>query len=337
MATKKKLTERMLRAAYAVASRIVYRDSAHSDWMYEKMQRPTTCLALALNLAYYALKVPRIFRVVTVMVEPVFGCNLRCKTCWRVLDLEGRRPPLMPWELFCKFVDGLPKQVESLVFSLMGEPLLHPRLHEMIDYAADKGLRPILFTNGTLLEGEALTRIARSRLSVLNMSIEADQENADEMRGVDLAVLRRNLAAFAKAKRPETEVKVSIVAHPGNLDKIPFVLDEWRGIAEHIKISPQLGIAEEPGEPPLCMEPWRGNLNFYTNGDVSPCCCDWYTELAIGNMHSQTLPDIIHGEAYRNLLRRFLAGQVPNLCLKCKEFTVEGAPLRLRKRSRLRK
>jgi len=326
-----------MRSAYAAASRMVYRDAGHADWMYEKMQRPSTCLALAANLALYRLHIPRIFRVVTAMVEPVFGCNLRCKTCWGVLDLAGRRPPLMPWELFCKIVDDLPKSVESLVFSLMGEPLMHPRLHEMIDYTAEKGFRPILFTNGTLLEGEALGRIAQSRLSALNLSIEADAKNAEHMRGIDLDVLHKNLAAFRAAKRPETEVKVSIVAHPGNLDKIPTVFQDWSDLAENIKISPQLGLSDTAGEAPLCMEPWRGNLNFYTNGDVSPCCCDWYTELAIGNLHTQDLPEIIAGEAYRALLRRFLAGQVPNLCLKCKEFTVEGAPLRLHKRPNRRK
>jgi MoaA/NifB/PqqE/SkfB family radical SAM enzyme len=332
----KTLTEHVLRAAFAVASRIVYRDSVHADWIYERIQRPSTCFALAMNLAYYALRVPRIFRVPMVLVEPVFGCNLRCKTCWGVNEFEGHRPPLMPWDLFCKFVDELPKSVESVTFSLWGEPLLHPRIHEMIDYVAGKGIRAILFTNGTLLKGETLERIAQSHLSVLTVSIEADNKNAGEMRGIDLDVLRGNVAAFAKVKRSDTEVKLSIVAHPGNQDKVSSVLKEWSEFAEHIKISPQIGTSKDFGEQYLCMEPWRGNLNLFTNGDVSPCCFDWNTELPIGNLYSQTLPEIIQGEAYHSLLRRFLAGQVPNKCLKCKEFTVEGAPLRLHKRKNRR-
>ncbi len=337
MTKQRKLTERMLRAAYTAASRIIYHDPVHADWMYEKMQRPATCCALAINLACYVLRVPRIFRILMVVIEPSFGCNLRCKTCWRVLDLEGRRPPLMSWELFCKFVDGLPKSVETVTFSLMGEPLLHPRLHEMIEYVADRGRRAILFTNGTLLKGETLRRLAQTRLSVLNVSVEADRENAEEMRGIDLDVLRENVAAFVKAKRPGTEVKLSILAHPGNRDKVQSVLKEWGEFAGHIKISPPLGVSEEPGESPLCMEPWRGNLNFYTNGDVSPCCYDWHTELTVGNLHDQALPDIIQGRAYRGLLRRFLSGQAPDRCLKCREFTVEGAPLRVRKHPHSRK
>ena len=326
------LEERLLRFSFRVASRILYGSGAHADWAYEKMHRLRTCRALAMNLAYFYLRIPKIHRIVTVMVEPVFGCNLRCKTCWGVLDLEGRRPYLMEWDLFCKFVDQIPDSVESITFSLMGEPLLHPRLHEMIDYAADRGLRTVLFTNGTLLEGDNIARIVNSSLAILNVSIEADAKNAHDMRGIDLDVLRNNIEAFIAAKRPETEVKLSLVAHPGNIELVPKVADQWRDLVEHIKISPQLGLVETPGPPPLCMEPWRGNLNFYTNGAVSPCCCDWYTELTIGNMRSQDLSEIIHGEAYRDLLRGFLAGNVPEVCTRCKEFTMEDVPLRLRKR-----
>ena len=126
-------SEPVLRLAYRLASRLLYRSGAHADWAYEKMQRPGTIFALAMNLAYFYLERPRIHRIISVMVEPVFGCNLRCSTCWGVLEFEGRRPPLMDWDLFRKVVDQTPEYVETLTFSLMGEPLLHPRLHEMID------------------------------------------------------------------------------------------------------------------------------------------------------------------------------------------------------------
>jgi sulfatase maturation enzyme AslB (radical SAM superfamily) len=338
VAYRKTLTERMLRSVYSAASRIIYRDALHADWMYEKMQRPATCLASIVNVAFYALRIPRVFRITSAMIEPVFGCNLRCKTCWGVLDLEGRRPPLMSWDLFCKLVDTLPKSVESVTFALLGEPLLHPRVHEMVDYIAGRGLRPIIFTNGTLLKGEVLERLARSRLSVLNVTIESDAENAGEMRGgMDLDTVRENVAAFARIKRQDTEVKLSIVAHAKNRDRLSSLLKEWSEFAEHIKIIAQVGVSESPGESPLCLEPWRGNLNFFTNGEVSPCCFDWYTEMSIGNLNLQTMREIVLGEAYRSLLRGFLAGNAPDKCLICKEYSVDGAPLRLRKYPYLRK
>lgn len=321
-----------MRLIYRIASRVFYRSPLHEDWLYEKFRRPSSIVALAVNYTCFALRIPYVHRIVSAMVEPVFGCNLRCKTCWGTLDLAGRRPPLLSWAIFCKFVDGLPGSVESIVFSLMGEPLMHPRLHEMIAYAEGKGFRTILFTNGTLLEGENLLRIARSPLSVLSISIETDPENAQKIRGIDLEQIKTHIRAFQAAKNSCTEVKLSLVVHPDNLKHMPTLQEDWKEYATHIKISPQLGIGEPAAEPPLCLEPWRGHLNLYTNGVVSPCCCDWFTSLAIGNLNEQPMKEIVMGAAHRELLRGFLRGEPHPVCLSCREFTVDGAPRRLRKR-----
>lgn len=313
----------------------MYRSSANMDWAFEKIRTPSSCLALALNLVCFYLRIPRVFRAVTVMVEPVYGCNLRCRTCWGVLHFhEDARPRFLEWDIFTKFVDELPRSVEAITFSLMGEPLLHPRLDDMIEYAHQKAFRTILFTNGTLLAGERLDRLARTHLDVLNVSFETDPGNAARMRGIDLEELRANIRAFIQEKRHETAVKLSLVAHPDNLDRVETVAKDWADVTEHIKVSPQLGVCDEAGPAPLCLEPWRGNLNLYTNGDISPCCCDWFIDLCIGNVRTQRVGDILRGEAYRNLLRRFLAGDPPTNCLHCREFTVPGAPLRLKKRFR---
>ena len=56
--------------------------------------------------------------------------------------------------------------------------------------------------------------------------------------------------------------------------------------------------------------------------------------MCIGNLHDQDFAEIIHGESYRELLRRILDGHAPKRCARCKEFDVEGIPLRIRKRFR---
>jgi len=328
-----KLTERALRAALWLASWAIYHNGIHADWAYEKMQRPRTWLTLAANLANYFSRRPRVHRMFGVVVEPVFGCNLRCQGCWGAYALAGRRPTHMPWRLFEEVVDQTPSYVETITFSLMGEPLMHPRLHEMIAFAADRGFRTIVFTNGTLLTGDALIRIAQSPLAVLNVSVEPDAESSHEFRGVDLAAVRRNVDAFLAAKRSETQVKLSLVAHSGNYERLGRVWEQWAGVVRHVKISPRMGTNFEAGGPgPLCMEPWRGNLNVFTNGDVSPCCFDYFAELAIGNLYRQTLEEIVQGEAYRDLMAGLLAGQAPQRCVQCTEWKAEGVPLRAPKR-----
>ncbi len=324
--------ERLLRTGFTLASHLLYRGGEHSDWAYEKMQRPATCLALALNYAAFYARVPRIYRLTSVMVEPVFGCNLRCKMCWGSLGFEGRRPRLMEWDIFRKLVDQIPSYVETVTFSLFGEPLLHPRLHEMIDYAADHGFRTILATNGTLLEGDNLARIAGARLNVISFSFETDADVARATRGIDLDTIRRNMEAFDKARRPDTEIKLYFVAREGNRAEIERVRVELQGLAKHIKVSPYVGWSEEALPLPVCIEPWRGNVNVFTNGNVSPCCFDWYNDMCIGNLYEQDFGAIVASDRYRALLRRILDGKAPPRCTHCKEYDMEGVPLRIRKR-----
>jgi organic radical activating enzyme len=317
-----------------MASRILYGSEIHSDWAYEKMQRPATVLTVAMNFSFYLLGVPRIRRVFSVVVEPVLGCNLRCATCWAASwGLEQEKPRLMSWELYRKIVDQLPAYVETITLSLGGEPLLHPRIQEMIDYGADSGKRMVLFTNGTLLTGERLRQIAASRLAVLNVSGETDSDLAREIRGTDQDAVRANVERFLAAKRPDTEVKLSLVLHERNVDRLGNVQREWGRLVTHVKVSPS--VRRDPAHSTrVCVEPWRGNLNILSNGLATPCCFDIGGSLAVGDFNRQTFDQIAYGAAYRELLRRFLAGNPPSRCGQCSEFQAVGVPTRLLKKKR---
>jgi radical SAM protein with 4Fe4S-binding SPASM domain len=81
------------------------------------------------------------------------------------------------------------------------------------------------------------------------------------------------------------------------------------------------------------MEPWRGNINIFTDGTVSPCCLDAFVDLSIGNLNTEPLADILKGEAWRELLRSTLAGNAPERCSRCSEFSDVGTPKRAPKRN----
>jgi pyruvate-formate lyase-activating enzyme len=328
-------SDSVLRKLYRAGSRLFFGSGDNADWIHEKVQRPWNALALARNIASYCLCLPRIPTIVTLTIEPVFGCNLRCKYCFcwgeSAPDMDGLRPYLMPWHLFTKAIEEAPKSVESVTLVGMGEPLLHPRISEMVDLCADRGLRSIIFTNGTLLTGETLEKLAASRLSVLTVSVEADAEDSRDLRGVDNAVIRRNLEGFLELKRPETEVKLSIVAHEGNVDTFRNAHRDWDSLVTTVKVNPRMGY-EETGSPQVCMEPWRGNLLVLTDGQVTPCCLDCMADLAIGNLNQQSFDDILCGKPFRELLSRFTIGEIPDRCVRCSEFTAPGLPRKAPKR-----
>ena len=320
-----------MRGAFWTASRILYGSPAHADWAYEKIQRPVTCVRVFANVLSYYLRSTRPPIPFSATVEPVFGCNLRCKTCWGGLNLEGLRPPLMPFALYESAIKQMPRSVESITFTMLGEPLLHPELDEMIRLAADHGFRTVLFSNGILLQGEKAEMLSRASLDVLNISVETSREQSLAVRGADLDAIRENARAFAAMKSPQTEIKLSVVAHEGNVAEIPRVLDDWKGIATHLKVSPRMSM-DVPGPVRVCMEPWRGNINIFTDGSVSPCCIDAFVDLPIGNLNDQPLADILRSDAWREILRRTLAGNPPERCVRCGEYSGGGMPKRAPKR-----
>ena len=321
--------EKILRTAFGAASYVFLGDSSQADWIYEKIHYPRTCAVLAMNVLYYLLRRPKVRGIISLIVEPVSACNLKCTYCWGEMGhlLEGLRPEQMTWELFCQAIDQAPRTIETVAVGGQGEPMLHPQFNEMIDYIEDRGMRAILYTNGTLLTGDRLERLARTKLSVMNLSIEPDAETCREYRGIDLETIKRNVREFLDKKQPKTEVKLSLVAHDGNVDRLESVWDEWAGMISEVKVSPRFGNQGDP-KAILCMEPWRGSLYIMTNGNVTPCCFDCFEDLVIGNIGEQTLGEIIHGQAYRGLLARFLKGDTPERCMTCTQFRAPRIPLR---------
>ncbi len=327
----------MLRTSYRIASRLLFGNGEHADWMYEKMQRPRSIWLTAMNLLHYWRGVPRIAGLTSVVVEPVYGCNLRCTTCWGRIPYRRIRPPRMAWDTFARIVDHLPSSVETLTFSLAGEPMLHEELGRMIDYAYQAGVRVILATNGTLLKGDRLETVADSSLSVVNVSVETDAETARAVRGIDLEEIRENIRQLVARKRPTLEVKLALVAHERNAAKIAKVREDWAGLIDYVKVSPVFQFNGQ-NNTRVCMELWRGNFNILTSGAVMPCCVSIFGgdpgDLVLGNVNEQTLTEIMRGERYAQLLRDTLAGQPPRLCLRCSEFRAPTIPRRAPQRDR---
>jgi MoaA/NifB/PqqE/SkfB family radical SAM enzyme len=322
------ITERLLRAVCRIGSRAVYGTGEEADWIYEKIQRPSSYYLVARNLINWKLRRPRVEGVVALMVEAVFDCNLRCSYCYRTRlspHLQPR-PRLIDWETFRAVVDQAPASVETIQLCGMGEPTLHPRLCDMIGHIALSGRRPSMFTNGTLLRGELLERLAKTPLAVLNVSVEPDEESSREYRGVELDTIRQNIRRFLAAKRPETEVKVRMVAHPGNIELVAKAAEAWRGEVQGVKVGRLINMKEGHRTGFTCMEPWGSNLFVFTDGKISPCAMDMFKDLVIGDIHEQSFDEIIHGRAYRDILERFARGEPPGLCAECSEVHVDGVP-----------
>ncbi len=325
------ISANILRSSYRLASRLLFGNSDHADWIYEKLQRPRSVYLTAKNLLYYWMGVPKIAGLTAVVIEPVYGCNLRCKTCWGRMPYRRTRPSRIAWDTFQRVIDTMPSSVETVTFSLAGEPTLHDELGRMIEYSHEAGVRVILATNGTLLKDERLEMVASAPIAVVNVSAETDAETAWEIRGIDLDELRENIRRLIERKRPETEVKLALVAHEKNSERIARVHEDWAGLIDHVKVSPVFAFNGKDNTR-VCMELWRGNINVLTDGKVMPCCVSIFGgdpgDLVIGNINEQTMTEIIEGERFHQLLQDTIDGRPPELCRSCSEFKAPSIPRR---------
>ncbi|MFO7695345.1 MAG: radical SAM protein [Vicinamibacterales bacterium] len=112
-------------------------------------------------------------------------CNLTCFGCPSHAPGSGWRAHAsdddLPWDDFQRACSQLRQMgTRKLILIGEGEPLLHPRILDVIAEAKQNGFFVILLTNGTLLDGELAPAIAASGLDELRISLWAADEREYE-------------------------------------------------------------------------------------------------------------------------------------------------------------
>ena len=116
-------------------------------------------------------------------------CNLRCRHCYMSSDGQKYEGELTTEEAK-RFIDDLAEfRVPVLLFS-GGEPLIRADFFELAEYARDKGVRPTLSTNGTLITREVAQRIKDLGVGYVGISLDGLADVNDMFRGVEGAYQR---------------------------------------------------------------------------------------------------------------------------------------------------
>ncbi|NLB18133.1 MAG: radical SAM protein [Syntrophomonadaceae bacterium] len=117
-------------------------------------------------------------------------CNLRCQHCYIEADDVSYANELTNEEAKRFIMDLAQMEVPVLLFS-GGEPLLRRDLFELGELAATNGLRPVISSNGTLIDDETAKRIKDAGFQYVGISIDGLRETHDSF--------RRKVGAFDQA------------------------------------------------------------------------------------------------------------------------------------------
>lgn len=265
-----------------------------------------------------------------VYVEITNVCNLACSFC----PGTKREARFMGAEEFRAIADKLAGHTKFLYFHLMGEPLLHPELGALLAIAHEKGFRVIITTNGTLLReraGELLTAEALHRVNISLQSFEGSGNAGD------LKTYLADCCAFARAASEKGKLcSLRLWNEGGENERNGDILallrthfpDEWKQCPRNIQLVPRVflehgdkfdwpDLAAPETEVRFCYG-LRDQIGLLCDGTVVPCCLDHDGSIPLGNLHSQSLEEILaspRAKAIYDGFSRHTAAE--ELCRRC--------------------
>ncbi len=111
------------------------------------------------------------------------ACNLRCRHCYYTANARPDPDEMSTAEARTMIDDLAAFGAPVLLFS-GGEPFLRDDLYELGAYAVARGLRTVISTNGTLIDGQAARRVREAGFSYVGISLDGITATNDRFRGM---------------------------------------------------------------------------------------------------------------------------------------------------------
>jgi len=287
-----------------------------------------------------------------VVVDSTEICNLACIHCPHPVfkkseHYSGRH---LPAELNEKLIDEVAGAgrgcTEYVRYSGSGEPLLHPRIFPMLEYAvAHSGVVVSLTTNGVLLDERRVEHLLATGISVVDISLDAftpETYAAVRVKG-DLTVTRANVLSLLRRAHEtrRTKVVVSYIEQPQNRHETAAFEAYWKaegadcvvvrrlhsgagavgGIADSLRQT----LASAPRRP--CLYPWERVL-LNPRGELAFCPQDWVHGSIVADYRDTTVAEAWQGRFYENLRRAHLSGDYSShaFCGQCPDWSATRWP-----------
>ncbi len=163
-------------------------------------------------------------------LEVTTRCVLRCVMCPRAVLADAWREIDLSWETFQRIAQAFPL-ARHVHLQGWGEPLLHPRLFDMIALAKAAGCRVGLTTNGMKLDRDAAGQLLDLNLDLLAVSIAGARADTHERIriGSDLGGILENVRRLLTLRREQgkdrPKVEFSYLMTRTNIPELPEAVD----------------------------------------------------------------------------------------------------------------
>ena len=269
-----------------------------------------------------------------VYLEITNVCNLSCSFC----PGTRRRKHFLSVDEFSRLAGRLAGHAEYLYLHVMGEPLLHPQLEDILAVAADLGFKICLTTNGTLLHRSLPTLLSARNLHKISVSLHSFEGN-DGADGLEEYVAQAARACIALAQhgvicafrlwneggKNEKNAQIFEILSQEfekNIADIPLDVRGNRKLGQRLYLEsaekfdwPDLSAAE--GGVEFCLG-LRQQAAVLCDGTVVPCCLDGEGQIPLGNLFTQEFAEILASPRAQAIIDGFSRRQpTEELCRRC--------------------
>ena len=275
----------------------------------------------------------------TVTMELVKRCNLRCVMCYTInhrekrsrLDLSGIKNVLDECEH-----EGLP----ALVVGLGSEPLIFKGVEKVLKRATDAQIMDVfLGTNGILMDEAMCELLIEQPIARVEISLDAaTPETYLKVRRKDeLERIEHNVHTLIRLKKERNSklpiIRLCFCVMDINKHEQDTFLKKWDGLVDYVdfqeyhdfshvdelrKTGTVPHVDQLRVEKPHCAYPFN-SLHVWSSGDVTPCCTFFAksNELLLGNIAESSLKEIWTGDKINKIRAQLLSGDLNPTCRVC--------------------
>jgi len=294
------------------------------------------------SLVIPAPRLPKSERLKRIYVEISNICNLKCSFC-----PEVERPAKeISLESFQETIEKIKPHTEEVYLHLMGEPLGHSQFGSLLDVCETKSVPVKITTNGTLLNPINMQLLLKPIVKQVNISLHSFPDNfpgrsvsgymGKIFKFLDLVREQRpdlyiNLRLWDldqdQAGRPENEdLRLAIErAFQVDLAEVKPDVRRRKGVVVSGRVSVHFDsrfVWPALTEPILAKkgrcQGLKSHVGIHADGTVVPCCLDKEALLALGNIHQQSLSEVLQSQRAVAMREGFARGDlVEDLCRLC--------------------
>ena len=265
-----------------------------------------------------------------VYIEITNICNMNCSFCHG----HSRAPYSINEEEYAHILRELKGKTKYIYHHLMGEPLIHPLLPKFIQKAIDEGFRPMITTNGTMLDKAGNSLLIKG-LHKINISLHSFEKDSVEEHENYI----RKVAAFSK-KAHEIGILISLRLWNNGFDEDKNdtavkvlkkeISGEWyvmKNGGYHIRNGLFLEWGDRfewpdenapEGDASVYCHGLSDHFGILCDGTVVPCCLDSEGVINLGNVFNETLSDILASPRAKAITEGFRNRKTTeDLCRRC--------------------